>query len=80
MMKPPGGTSDSVTAAPPPLHPLPLSNTPSVAHPLCPLNTRIKWGDNLNGTWLQENPQAVVLRETTLPLYDKLVQNKVSAL
>ena len=62
------------------LHPPALPYTPVATAPICPLNVRIKWGDHLNGSWLQESSQAVVLRETTLPLYDRLLQNKVCQL
>ena len=73
-----GGHNPTQSAPPLSLHPPPPTSPPSQSPPLCPLNVRVKWADHLNGGWLMESTQSIVLRETMLPLYDRLTHNKVS--
>ncbi|KAF2345270.1 hypothetical protein FHG87_023974 [Trinorchestia longiramus] len=59
-----------------PLHPSSPTTPPAPVLPLYPHNVRLKWGEHLNNGWLKESSQAIVLRETTLPLYERLLHNK----
>ena len=70
-----GGQSkcSSLALHPPPSGPLPYSDSLR-----CPPNISYSWSENFDQVWLEESTQNVVLRETMLPLYDRLVHNKVS--
>lgn len=45
--------------------------------PVAPPNVKLKWAEHLNTSWLAEDCQAIALRDTTLVLYDRLLENKV---
>nr|XP_053648636.1 probable E3 ubiquitin-protein ligase HERC1 isoform X3 [Cherax quadricarinatus] len=44
--------------------------------PVAPPTVKLKWAEHLTTSWLAEDCQAIALRDSTLVLYDRLLENK----
>ena len=45
--------------------------------PVAPPTVKIKWAEHVTSAWLAEDCQSVALRDSTLALYERLLENKV---
>ena len=45
--------------------------------PVAPPTVKLKWAEHLTSSWLLKDCQAIALRDSTLVLYDRLLENKV---
>ena len=46
--------------------------------PVAPPTVKVKWADHLTSSWLAQDTQAIVLRDSVLALYERLIENKVT--
>ncbi|XP_063888404.1 probable E3 ubiquitin-protein ligase HERC1 isoform X2 [Scylla paramamosain] len=44
--------------------------------PVAPPTVKLKWAEHLTSSWLLKDCQAIALRDSTLVLYDRLLENK----
>lgn len=48
--------------------------------PVAPPTVKIKWAEHMNTSWLAEDCQSLAHRDSTIALYERLIENKVIVL